>query len=139
MFFFLMIRRPPRSTRTDTLFPYTTLFRSVILANRQIGIGGAQLELVDALKRQLVAHRLRQKGVVRLNRDIALVQLDAEVPEIIRFGIGRLDEEIESVGALETEAAEQHLGVLGRVARTGRGSGGGRVGEDVEVRGVGKD
>src|SRR3546814_17562646 len=31
--FFLMIRRPPRSTRTDTLFPYTTLFRSN--ANRE--------------------------------------------------------------------------------------------------------
>src|SRR3546814_19205880 len=30
-FFFLMILRPPRSTRTDTLFPYTTLFRSAIL------------------------------------------------------------------------------------------------------------
>src|SRR3546814_2710113 len=29
MFFFLMIRRPPRSTRTYTLFPYTTLFRSI--------------------------------------------------------------------------------------------------------------
>src|SRR3546814_18640409 len=29
--FFLMIRRPPRSTRTDTLFPYTTLFRSDLL------------------------------------------------------------------------------------------------------------
>src|SRR3546814_17411282 len=29
LFFFLMIRRPPRSTRTDTLFPYTTLFRSL--------------------------------------------------------------------------------------------------------------
>src|SRR3546814_8131771 len=29
VFFFLMIRRPPRSTRTDTLFPYPTLFRSV--------------------------------------------------------------------------------------------------------------
>src|SRR3546814_16851571 len=28
VFFFLMIPRPPRSTRTDTLFPYTTLFRS---------------------------------------------------------------------------------------------------------------
>src|SRR3546814_19390661 len=28
LFFFLMIRRPPRSTRTDTLFPYPTLFRS---------------------------------------------------------------------------------------------------------------
>src|SRR3546814_12606732 len=33
VFFFLMIRRPPRSTRTDTLFPYTTLFRS----SRRIG------------------------------------------------------------------------------------------------------
>src|SRR3546814_20151515 len=32
--FFLMIRRPPRSTRTDTLFPYTTLFRS---RARQVG------------------------------------------------------------------------------------------------------
>src|SRR3546814_7072434 len=28
LFFFLMMRRPPRSTRTDTRFPYTTLFRS---------------------------------------------------------------------------------------------------------------
>src|SRR3546814_5546489 len=31
IFFFLMIRRPPRSTRTDTLFPYTTLFRSAFV------------------------------------------------------------------------------------------------------------
>src|SRR3546814_3398796 len=31
LFVFLMIRRPPRSTRTDTLFPYTTLFRSLLL------------------------------------------------------------------------------------------------------------
>src|SRR3546814_12664698 len=30
MFFFLMIRRPPRSTRTDTLFPYTTRFRALL-------------------------------------------------------------------------------------------------------------
>src|SRR3546814_19303940 len=32
-----MIRRPPRSTRTDTLFPYTTLFRSGFLAGRERG------------------------------------------------------------------------------------------------------
>src|SRR3546814_1494709 len=32
--FFLLLRRPPRSTRTDTLFPYTTLFRSVVMADR---------------------------------------------------------------------------------------------------------
>src|SRR3546814_10982023 len=39
-FFFLMIRRPPRSTRTDTLFPYTTLFRSVIVESMGPGILG---------------------------------------------------------------------------------------------------
>src|SRR3546814_9851918 len=33
-FFFLMIRQPPRSTRTDTLFPYTTLFRSHVPCRR---------------------------------------------------------------------------------------------------------
>src|SRR3546814_1623603 len=38
MFVFLMIRRPPRSTLTDTLFPYTTLFRS--LAGRASSTSG---------------------------------------------------------------------------------------------------
>src|SRR3546814_1110626 len=37
--FFLMIRRPPRSTRTDTLFPYTTLFRSITAA--RVGEGSS--------------------------------------------------------------------------------------------------
>src|SRR3546814_12394751 len=41
-FFFLMLRRPPRSTRTDTLFPYTTLFRSVV----EEGDEGAGLQIV---------------------------------------------------------------------------------------------
>src|SRR3546814_20525916 len=35
-FFCLIIRRPPRSTRTDTLFPYTTLFRSALARNRPV-------------------------------------------------------------------------------------------------------
>src|SRR3546814_2995225 len=38
--FFLMIRRPPRSTRTDTLFPYTTLFRSDRLVDDHAGTVG---------------------------------------------------------------------------------------------------
>src|SRR3546814_5674372 len=41
-FLFLMIRRPPRSTRTDTLVPYTTRFRSLAL---QIGLGISNLTL----------------------------------------------------------------------------------------------
>src|SRR3546814_6081525 len=43
---FLMIRRPPRSTRTDTLFPYTTLFRSVGRPPEHSGVGGGAAELV---------------------------------------------------------------------------------------------
>src|SRR3546814_7834791 len=40
-FFFLMIRRPPRSTRTDTLFPYTTLFRSPAGGTHEAGLRAA--------------------------------------------------------------------------------------------------
>src|SRR3546814_3155995 len=36
-----MIRRPPRSTRTDTLFPYTTLFRSADNSDRLIPLASA--------------------------------------------------------------------------------------------------
>src|SRR3546814_15687945 len=45
-----MIRRPPRSTRTDTLFPYTTLFRSRRLAQLQPAV-----PLVEGLGQQVVA------------------------------------------------------------------------------------
>src|SRR3546814_1871565 len=37
LLFFLRIRRPPRSTRTDTLFPYTTLFRSTSVGAHPVG------------------------------------------------------------------------------------------------------
>src|SRR3546814_15601086 len=56
---FLMIPRRPRSTRTDTLFPYTTLFRSGCagvaevgrqLIQEQIAIGGDALHTADAVK-----------------------------------------------------------------------------------------
>src|SRR3546814_2690416 len=58
-----MIRRPPRSTRTDTLFPYTTLFRSLmqlgdsaaaekeLLRARDLGIVSEELELLLAYAR----------------------------------------------------------------------------------------
>src|SRR3546814_5039074 len=49
--FFLMIRRPPRSTRTDTLFPYTTLFRSR-LADHRIDRADP-----DTVRRQFDRHR----------------------------------------------------------------------------------
>src|SRR3546814_16272484 len=42
-FFFLMIRRPPRSTRTDTLLPYTTLFRSVAEGVNSTAVGNLNI------------------------------------------------------------------------------------------------
>src|SRR3546814_19577007 len=42
-----MIRRPPRSTRTDTLFPYTTLFRSLIDGRGLLGLFGHGLVALD--------------------------------------------------------------------------------------------
>src|SRR3546814_12761296 len=56
--FFLMIRRPPRSTRTDTLFPYTTLFRSAgqsrAGAFNLIGVALPQQPDIDALRRHWI-------------------------------------------------------------------------------------
>src|SRR3546814_11302919 len=52
VFVFLMIRRPPRSTRTDTLFPYTTLFRSSRWGARPAGLGDARLRRGLALSAQ---------------------------------------------------------------------------------------
>src|SRR3546814_15148536 len=64
-FFFLMIRRPPRSTRTDTLFPYTTLFRSAIDRfdrQRRIGISA---DMADGLTSGQGIARILQLGSVK--------------------------------------------------------------------------
>src|SRR3546814_3179121 len=64
-----MIRRPPRSTRTDTLFPYTTLFRSmdraVFLANWE-ALNAAVHEIVLDLGGSISA----EHGIGRLKRDL---------------------------------------------------------------------
>src|SRR3546814_9303788 len=92
-----MIRRPPRSTRTDTLFPYTTLFRSAqhgdereverTLADQlaqRIGVGLGAFEirfhdvvvLLDRHLDQLGARR--RDGVLHVVRDILIFELRAE-------------------------------------------------------------
>src|SRR3546814_5706301 len=49
-----MIRRPPRSTRTDTLFPYTTLFRSRRYARARAKAGIGEALILQFLKRRIV-------------------------------------------------------------------------------------
>src|SRR3546814_13069611 len=47
IFFFLMIQRPPRSTRTDTLFPYTTLFRSELNDEFLFSLNNKKAEIIQ--------------------------------------------------------------------------------------------
>src|SRR3546814_11614061 len=57
-FFFLMIRRPPRSTRTDTLFPYTPLFRSGDRALAASGLADQAQHAAGLDRDRHVAHRV---------------------------------------------------------------------------------
>src|SRR3546814_3033052 len=81
MFVFLMNRRPPRSTRTDTLFPYTTLFRSdqaVAVLDRRIALlrqveemAGVRYALgraaqQDAIRAQVEQTSLQRERIERL-------------------------------------------------------------------------
>src|SRR3546814_5041479 len=78
-----MIRRPPRSTRTDTLFPYTTLFRSLQQRNEGLQVG--QLLLVDE-NIGVLELDLELLGVGHeIGREIAAIELHA----LDRFELGR--------------------------------------------------
>src|SRR3546814_11459043 len=110
IFFFLMIRRPPRSTRTETLFPYTTLFRLV----------GRSIEDV-----------LQTEGRRRFEIDVAsgishFTKLDAVRPRLLRQCVDQHDVGWLS-GALRLhlgecagadDAQREHAGKTGR--RSGR-------------------
>src|SRR3546814_8220215 len=72
IFFFLMIRRPPRSTRTDTLFPFTTLFRSTGQGRRRRLRPMAAVDQRRRLRRSAHApdHRRRREVHGRDGREI---------------------------------------------------------------------
>src|SRR3546814_17427539 len=61
-FFFFMILRPPRSTRTDTLFPYTTLFRAI--PAEQITVVDESDELHPKLKQHICEGVISQPGML---------------------------------------------------------------------------
>src|SRR3546814_5117551 len=90
--FFLMIRRPPRSTRTDTLFPYTTLFRSISRRPRRIADVAPTAEMPFADMRGLVAILLEQTGDRR--------QLRIEPVGLADFGVARSEEHTSELQSL---------------------------------------
>src|SRR3546814_3101833 len=119
-FFFLMLRRPPRSTRTDTLFPYTTLFRSAPCAERRrfpVILDEADImeQRVDADRGERAQILVLQVGGRRLQDDLILViMLEAVrvlVIAAIRRPAARLD--IGDVPRLGAEAAQRRRGVKG--------------------------
>src|SRR3546814_3601464 len=85
-----MIRRPPRSTRTDTLFPYTTLFRSKLAAleiKRSLGVTRGKNDKVDA-------ERIAQYGWLRkdaldcdmvVNKDLRSEEHTSELQSLMRI------------------------------------------------------
>src|SRR3546814_11375478 len=83
-FFVLMIRRPPRSTRTDTLFPYTTLFRSF-----PVEADGQMLWRALALRRREWEQRHDRisgaswRSTVQCSRDCGVGQ---HLPQLGRIG-----------------------------------------------------
>src|SRR3546814_13264403 len=79
-FVFLMILRPPRSTRTDTLFPYTTLFRSIeSLLGTLVDLTGQTEYILDAHAERLpatIATLAATVGVVEANSSTLTVLID---------------------------------------------------------------
>src|SRR3546814_14663828 len=98
-----MIRRPPRSTRTDTLFPYTTLFRS---SRRLIFLVG-----------QILAENPEAPAIVGCGVD------DARIPQretlLVDIGVGNL--ELIGLAAVRQSRAEAQVAVTdrGRISEVG--------------------
>src|SRR3546814_20145632 len=88
-FFFLLIRRPPRSTLTDTLFPYTTLFRSKL--RHAFGVDPAR-----AHEFQRVADAIRGFGIF-LRPRAAAHEIVRPAMDLVEVGIAALRERAQQV------------------------------------------
>src|SRR3546814_996677 len=94
IFFFFMIRRPPRSTRTDTLFPYTTLFRSTDdpLSRRHRGD--------DERRDDGEGRGNRPDAGVRQEARLRACERDADVGQRRFFGVCRSEEHTSELQSL---------------------------------------
>src|SRR3546814_11197302 len=93
-FVFLMIRRPPRSNRTTTLFPYTTLFRSASLEGVR----------VDGDPDQRLPH-------------LVCMGIDGIEPQAVLLGLDRAGVAAHSGSACSSERSEEHTSELQSLMR----------------------
>src|SRR3546814_8845063 len=116
-----MIRRPPRSTRTDTLFPYTTLFRSVLqrLGGGEPAVAGSERDVDQRIARLIEIHLAAQ--------DAGDVEIDvlAHLARRLRVG-GQLDHRLDRVAddvalpggeEVHDERSEEHTSELQSLMR----------------------
>src|SRR3546814_11058202 len=94
-----MIRRQPRSTRTDTLFPYTTLFRSDRPVVEPHGVGEDDAPLGHDIQNDGLVHMPRP---ARLARRRVLAAADAEVEAMLHV--------LPAIGLAEPAPLERRLG-----------------------------
>src|SRR3546814_19468094 len=79
-----MIRRPPRSTRTDTLFPYTTLFRSALVRKPQVFLLAEPLSNLDATLRMSM-----RVEIARLHRQLGATMVYVTHAQIEALTLGQ--------------------------------------------------
>src|SRR3546814_19427019 len=123
VFYFLMIRRPPRSTRTDTLFPYTTLFRSEGQVGVARGVGRPELDagrvgLAELDRRHVHDHRAVVAGPGHVDR-----RLEAHHQALVR--VDPLVGDRGHLVAVVEHAGDEAAGDLREVAEIGSASCGG--------------
>src|SRR3546814_13401980 len=93
-FFVSMIRRPPRSTRTYTLFPYTTLFRSWVVPQRIVITDETESEMPHAVGRRGLVERLHEAALGNANLgsgplDVFVANRRIDIARSIGLQIGR--------------------------------------------------
>src|SRR3546814_11041426 len=102
LFFFLIIRRPPRSTRTDTLFPYTTLFRSHLPdlgVNAQRRFGDREIHIgADVEHRDLDRADLGLDPTEQRDHRVFVARVGGEGGRLMALVADRLREGVEQVG-----------------------------------------
>src|SRR3546814_3312812 len=109
LFFFLMIRRPPRSTRTDTLFPYTTLFRSGVLGVNQGGVTvSGEGSIFEA------ASIIAQSGTVAATIDVTNGRSEEHTSELqslmrISYAVFCLKKKKETTKHIQPDEHTQHI------------------------------
>src|SRR3546814_9476585 len=115
-FVFLMIRRPPRSTRTDTLFPYTTLFRSFRTGKWRVRLRYSCL-FSDEIHENVFKRALR--GLQILERDVLVAECREKFGDAgaLLLRIVSVDQ-IVAFGGHRDRRSEEHTSELQSLMRT---------------------